>query len=516
MSASGMSWLFGGGVINQNDTSVQSFDIEAQLKLVGRDMEYTLDEMLTCSYVQMATGTVEAIVDVVMLFGTFGIGNVVKGIAKGAALDIGITLAVQGALKLIIPGVAAALAKNLATNALGEDLGNAIISGANMYLGKNHQGGGGSPGDTEIVSAYRRETEAILAEEAEQERRGRSPFDASSQYTFLGSLLYSMLPMATASSGLGLLSKLGTLTQSSLAALLPSASALSSARLEMLRGYCPTLEEMGIVADVYCNPLYASDLSTIGMDPGDVFEHVSKLGGGNNFKKQGGQIVVDAYDNPVINMNSNLGKYIVFCGQRESQYGVADANISATFSMINTGDGIADAVLSGGLGALPVAGGLADAADAASQAANAPWIGGQICVASDEKNPQWRDEYRYYQRYVEDQRLMESMGIIEKSSVTLGLDEYYEENPLDDSMEGILARYSGLSKEQVIATLDLVDYASFLAEYEPSELAPLIANNAANLSLAEQLPRAEVAGHRDSPTQQYIIYNDTRDRNFAA
>ena len=60
---------------------------------------------------------------------------------------------------------------------------------------------------------------------------------------------------------------------------------------------------------------------------------------------------------------------------------------------------------------------------------------------------------------------MESMGLIEESAVTAFLDEYYEQNPLDNSYEGILARYSGMTKEDVVAILDIVDYGNYIANY---------------------------------------------------
>ena len=55
------------------------------------------------------------------------------------------------------------------------------------------------------------------------------------------------------------------------------------------------------------------------------------------------------------------------------------------------------------------------------------------------------------------QRLLENMGLIEKSSVTAYLEEYYEKHPLDNSYEGVLARRSGLTKENVIALLNYVN-----------------------------------------------------------
>ena len=78
-----------------------------------------------------------------------------------------------------------------------------------------------------------------------------------------------------------------------------------------------------------------------------------------------------------------------------------------------------------------------------------------------------------YQRFIEDQRLLENMGLIEKSSVTAFLEDYYEKHPLDNSFEGVLARKTGLTKENVIATVDTINYLTFIADYNPDGFYPL-------------------------------------------
>ena len=76
------------------------------------------------------------------------------------------------------------------------------------------------------------------------------------------------------------------------------------------------------------------------------------------------------------------------------------------------------------------------------------------------------------------QRLLENMGLIEKSSVTAYLEEYYEKHPLDNSYEGILARRSGLTKDQVIAYLDKLDYLAKIVDYDPTNKAPILKQEA--------------------------------------
>ena len=79
------------------------------------------------------------------------------------------------------------------------------------------------------------------------------------------------------------------------------------------------------------------------------------------------------------------------------------------------------------------------------------------------------------------QRLLENMGLIEKSSDTAYLEEYYEKHPLDNSYEGILARRSGLTKEQVVAYLDKLDYLAKVVDYDPTNKAPILKQEAQKL-----------------------------------
>ena len=73
------------------------------------------------------------------------------------------------------------------------------------------------------------------------------------------------------------------------------------------------------------------------------------------------------------------------------------------------------------------------------------------------------------------------MGLVEKSSVTAYLEEYYEKHPLDNSYEGILARRSGLTKEQVVAYLDKLDYFAKVVDYDPTNKAPILKQEAQKL-----------------------------------
>lgn len=574
MASQGMSSLFGSGSINVNDESVQATNSESlmsKVQLFGQELSYSAQDFKNCAYVKLASGVVDLVVDVIGI-ATFGIASVIKGLVKSIAVSATVALVVSLFGQFVIPFAAKMIMKNYLTDFVGEDLGNAIVSGANKYLGGNHQGGGGSPGDMQTVLAFQRETRQILAEEAEYDRQTKSPFDVTSQNTFLGSMLYKIMPVASNMTSLtSMVSSFGNLLGSSITSLLPTAGAMADTELVTTQGDCPLLESVGIVGDAYCNPYYTSDLTTINDDPGEVtYETVANMhlaqyqkvykplqddvtlcrhkeADGTfywsyqyptNFKydidntddPEGCVLdtTLDEEDNPVINGNSALGRYIVFCGQRTSAWGIADASIASQAAKlkVDTGIGMLDGALEGAMGAIPLLGGIWDAAQAAEDLENVIWVGGSACVArseasdtggdtaAEEAKEMWTGETKYYQRYVEDQRMLEASGIVKKSAVTAMLDEYYEANPLDNSYEGILARFSGMSKDDVIATLDLIDRASFIAEYEPSGLAPTVVI-VEEVALEDQTPDGIIADPADMPVAQHIIYTDVRNRTYA-
>ena len=184
----------------------------------------------------------------------------------------------------------------------------------------------------------------------------------------------------------------------------------------------------------------------------------------------------DDTDVPTIKDGSDLAKYIIYCGQRQSPYGMPDQNITSDITKgTSTGSSIGDSIV----GAIPVVGNALDIITNSKTVANYGWVSGQACVTNNGSGddmggevPKWND-VKEYQRFIEDQRLAENAGLIEKSAVSAYLDSYYEKHPLDNSYEGILARRSGLTKDQVIATLDIIEVINFLSDYNPSTMYPL-------------------------------------------
>ncbi|MBQ6605593.1 hypothetical protein IJH66_01270 [Candidatus Saccharibacteria bacterium] len=455
MNSGGISSLFTGNKMSSSDESVKTTNFESLGSSLGSltgNIAFTAKAFETCAYINMGVAGLNLATTIMNFVPVLGQSVAAIHIVAKVVGKIALGIAVGEIIAFVVPKILDSVVKNVisdaATDWLGADLSNAMTSGANKYIGGNAQTGGGSGADAKALAVYRREQETVIAEEADQERKTKSPFDITSEYTFLGSLAHSFLSFATSTTVSGLINSFSSLLSSSVVKTLPTANAVAETNLLTSIGDCPTLESVGMVGDVYCNPYFITDKTTIELSPTDVIKAVYDLDH-NNFKSYSENGAVE------INPDSNLGKYIKYCGQRNSSFGVADASI--TNQIVQGSSSL--------VSNLPLVGDVSQLISAATRAENMPWISGSACTASEE-NPLWQ-ENKYYQRFSEDQRLYESAGLVKKSAVTAMLEEYYEKNPLDNSRAGIIARFSGLEKSDVVAALDIIDGLVYLAKYDP-------------------------------------------------
>ena len=516
MEAESVSALYGNTATNYNDASIQGFNLTNSIGVIADALDVGTESFKACAYTQMAAGIVDAVMDGMEVVGcilTFGVGCAIDA-ALDAVIDIAANISIEAIVSTIVsillPQIVQVLTRKIATDVMGEDLGNALVSGANIYMGQNHQYSGGSVANKEGLARYAVLRDQVNADNARIARETLSPFDITSPYTFLGSLLTKMIPATvTASSVVQSISSFGNIISSSVSSLMPGASAITAGitaqeAANSTAEHCPYLDSIGAVGDAYCNPYIVTDTRTLDDDPAGVVNTVEALG--ENFEDTGSES-----DVPTIKNGSNLAKYILYCGQRQSPFGMADNNIASDvqFSTGSTGDSI--------IGAIPIVGDLYGSFQQEQTLLNYGYVTGEACVIDNQAgaNTNYGDweENQQYQRFIEDQRLAENEGLIEKSAVTAFLEDYYEENPIDNSYEGVLARRSGLTKDQVVATLDTMEYVAWLAGYSPEDLAPYT---------PETEPETQYAFDNDdyeegiSATIPTIFYEEKKQRNFAA
>ena len=113
------------------------------------------------------------------------------------------------------------------------------------------------------------------------------------------------------------------------------------------------------------------------------------------------------------------------------------------------------------------------------------------------------------------QRVLNEMGILETNSTVSFLEDYYKENPLDQSFEGKIARFSGMTKEQVSDTLAMIEYYNFVANYDASER---YAFGAPAVEMEKELKFDNENVVADNPViilANRVVYADVRNRSFA-
>ena len=474
----------------------------------------------TCLYVDSAAEAIEAAIDIFLAFFTVGIGNAIKSLFKGIFKSLALAAVVAVITSIFmsfLPQIAQWMTMDLIGNMAGEDAAYAINSGFNIYAGGQMQMSSGLPATEEKLMAHWREQQIVIAEEGALERSMKSPFDPTSKYTFVGSIVNSLIPIAnTWSSPITTISKTVGTVGTAFMGLRPTASAEGEAVFETSLNYdCPNLSDIGVVGDAYCNPYFVTDFSTMADDPSYVFDQVAQPQEktenptNGNFiwdeqKMAEAEAKGEGY-NPEINPKGELAKWVVACAVRDSGFGVVDSNVMNAVTLLHAEDATLDTIVNTGVSAIPVIGNLSDIAQNFEQIYQFGWATGEHCVSED---------YKYYSRYSEDQRMMESSGIIEESAVAKFLDDYYEKNPIDNSWEGKIARYSGMTKDDVEETLATIEALEWYANYNPKDAGP-----------EDPLPEPEqyqyesneiVASAEKAIVGDYVVYDDLRTKTKIA
>ena len=449
------------------DTTQSGNVITNLLRSAASGITDVMSAITTCNTVASGLSVLSTIITVAVGIATYGIGSLVilaissiVGAVVSAAAEPLVNQLANAIVDWIWDNFASTIAQNVATEWFGEDLGNALVSGANLMIGSGHQIGGGSLASKAKVLDYRKEQDRIIAEEAEYQRSIRSPFDASSQYTFLGSIVYSLIPLATTSTVGTTLKSVSTLMTNSVSKILPTASAIAETNLVQGFGNCPTLEEIGVACDKAGRPYIVSDNTALNdITPAEAIKVTYQKGGitSETPNSDGTFAIVP---------NSNADRYLRYCGERASNFGTADAGIIEDITTAERENEWWRKI--------PLVGNIVgDIVDFArgvfDDGTKSGWATGAYCGNTEENACFWESEGKYYQAFFQDQRFLENTGRVAKSSTAIALEKYHESHPLDQSFEGVLARYSGMTKDDVIATLDFIEAMDYLANYNPAE-----------------------------------------------
>lgn len=337
----------------------------------------------------------------------------------------------------------------------------------------------------------------------------------------MGSITHSLIPIFNASqnSVVSTVASTAGLTKSSLLALtnptVSAANEINNFRASLASDEnCAYLQSVGVAGDAMCNKYagaYVEEIKTA--DPEEVYQ---KLAGWGSFvdSDKDGEPDLDSNGNPEVDASSDYAKYLVACVSSTAQPGTMNSAVEGFIQKYTSSDNaVANGLINFGLNFVPGSG-LLDAVDGWQQlySGNFDWNSGLACTGNVPNNPELNEKVKYYSMYNLDQRVLENMGLIEKSSSVSFLEDYYRENPLDQSLEGQIARFSGMTKEQVSDTLALIDYYNYIAQYDPST----------RYQMGEESPEPQpldFGGQTIGQNDGFIIYDatlwDSRQRNYA-
>ncbi len=347
----------------------------------------------------------------------------------------------------------------------GTTLGEKIIEGAsflNASLAKNN--GASNVSSKESVVAYNKYTKDLYERNVIADRSRRSPFDASSPNTFLGSIVNSLYTVsASRNSFLGQFASLSSLTLKSFGKLTLGAYAEDDSETFLgasldAGDHCSTVGAIGGVGELYCNQIPTFDVdnfsgSSISSDKNILTATLSDYE--SALKNMG-----DLDDGNKIKDGSELAEDLILGGGRGASPGVKDANVCKTKkqgvtikSLFNWLFGSAEEISS--------------SCDGVEEEIATGAKYGDL-----DDNGDWEKKYKIYQGYILETNALEILGYYTNdnpSPVVAYKDAYYEANPKDRSFEGTLAYRTGWSKEDIIAGIEAIEYLAYLNSYDPTE-----------------------------------------------
>jgi hypothetical protein len=488
VESAGLQQILVGATIQGGDLSAAKYNMEKAINYA--DLGIGGVGVCTTALAGAALfGAVVFALEAVAAFFTGGLSLLVT-VGMEVAGNIIFPEVLGGVISTVAGMLAMIWATNIATDVFGEDFGNMVGNFGARYFFGGHQANGGVGATYDMALGYYRETQTVLATQAELDRATKSPFDITSPNTFLGSISSGLATYAPKSSSLlGVITSVGSVASSTKnSTLFLPASALDEIEFRKTIGVnssgeltCMQLATINAVGDQFCNPIRVHDLSTVESDPEDLFWKVAYIcttnGKGENSKncsfegsvktvsfeeyqlaesrgdpfaerKTNGDYKAyvfeeNSYNNGLesVNPDSDLHKMIEYGVKRDSDLGILDVNIMQS--------------ITGGskwIGYIPIIGDVVEAFNQLRSTSPSVqnWANGaNICAGC---TPEWDTTYKYLSQYIADTSIYEGMGAIEKSPVTAYIEQEILPNQ-DNSYEGRLAASMGMPKEYVVSTL---------------------------------------------------------------
>lgn len=328
--------------------------------------------------------------------------------------------------------------------------GNRIIEGGSFLSNTiNMQVIGAMPSNSEKIAEYQMEVEKVMARKAEAERATKNPFDVTSPYTFLGSIVHNIATAVlgnynSASGTLSAVSSVGDTVAKAGASLTGSVAAKSSnGEYTTKSGLgCETVQSAGgVEGDLYCtshNTVSTDYMSNTQADWDGIIDE-EKF---EDFYHQGmsryatvGVKSAEVCEKYREKHDSAWQKLTSFFKNVAGTYEVCEVETDKFDNIVQTPENLEKLAI---------------------------FTGAKYSFGSegDEENKL----YSGYALYKEVKSLLSG----EESAVSIMRREYEETHPKDRSTAGIISRRSGLTKGEVEVALAYADYLDVIANYNPA------------------------------------------------
>lgn len=371
--------------------------------------------------------------------------------------------------------------------------GNRIIEGGSMLSNTiNMHVIGAMPSNASKIAEYHQEVEKVMARRAEAERASKNPFDISSPYTFLGSIVHNIATSALGNYGSSLnsvVNSIGTTAGKAVASLTGAATATSyDKEFTTISGMgCETVGSAGgIEGDLYCTS--HNTVST---------KHMANTQGDWD-----GLVSDEDYD-----------EFVKLAMDRYSSVGTKDADVCERYNEIHGGIGnkITN-FFKNMLGTYEACKIKVDDEDNILESEKgklAYYTGAAYSFGSEAVDAEKNELLSGYALYTEVKSLLSG----EESETAKIRKEYYATHPKDNSRAGIISRRSGMSKNEAEIALAYGDYLNMIASYNPAERmmgAPVVSFDKPILEYHSD----EIALNLYAWYSKQTEYDDLRTRNF--
>jgi len=212
----------------------------------------------------------------------------VGGIALGLVLNQLIPPLVEVAVKIVPVGdimnnVLGFFAGDLTKGLVGENVGDALVSGASQVMGQTGNQGGNMPLTVTDAVAYAEKTKQVQLAYAEEDRATKSPFDISSPNTMMGSIVQKLVPYYASSFATGsvsnILGTVGKLVTNSFGSVFqPLTVSAADPSAEYTQCADPDLKSNDVAAGPFCNIIYGVPPKYLNKDPVQVVNELIASG----------------------------------------------------------------------------------------------------------------------------------------------------------------------------------------------------------------------------------------------